>query len=172
VEILPDTRFALYPIEHVARGKSRAGWEEFDFNTSLLPFQIMDRVYIEDISSRFRDDEFDPHDHGMGPWAVKELKRMKYAIIHRYPQIEMDPVTDAIVHLDVAQMKRAERLVREIAVCLRLIRPTLQRAQFCEGQIRDDGTFFHGRLDVPNPMADVPLNQRLFSVRDEDVADL
>lgn len=169
---LPENRFALYPIEHIARGQSRGGWEEWDFDTSLLPIKIMDRVYIEDVSSRFREDEFDPHDQGMGPWAVKELKRIKYVIIHRFPQIEIDPVTDTITHLDGDQMKRGERLVREIAVCLRIIRPTLQRAQFCEGQIRDDGTFIHGKLDIPNPMADVPLNQRLFSIRDEDVRDL
>jgi hypothetical protein len=167
----PLKKFALYPIERVAVGCQRGGWEDWDFDPALVPFKILDRVNIEDVSTRFLDDEFDIHENGLGSYAVKELRRLKYAIVYRFPQYESDPETHEIV-LDAEQMERAQHLVREIAVCLRIIRPTLQRAQYCEGQIREDGTFIHGSFDVPNPYADVPHNQRLFSVRTEDVQSL
>jgi hypothetical protein len=161
-------KFALYPIGRVALGQQRGGWEDWDFDPALLPFEIMDQVQIEDVSTRFLDDEFDTYENSLGSYAVKELKRLKYAIVYRFPQYELNPVTNELI-LDAEQMKRAQRLVREIAVCLRIIRPILQRAQYCEGQIRNDGAFVHSSFDVPNPYADVPHNQRLFSVRTEDV---
>jgi hypothetical protein len=167
----PAMKFALYPIERVAFGQQRGGWEDWDFDPALLPFEIMDRIHIEDVSARFLNDEFDVHENGLGSYAVKELKRIKYAIVHRFPQYELDPVTNKII-LDAEQVERAQRLVREIFVCLLIIRPILQRAQFCEGHIRDDGTFIHGSFDVPNPYADVPYNQRLFSIRTEDIQSL
>lgn len=168
MEELPLTKFALYPIENVAVGQHRGGWEDGDFDPALVPFEIVDRVFIEDVASRFLSDEFDVHENGLGSYATEELKRIKYAIVHRYPQVEIDRTTNELP-LDVEQMKRAERLIREISVCLRLIRPTLQRVYYCEGQIRNDGTFTHGKFDVPNPLADVPIHQRLFSVRTEDI---
>ncbi len=167
----PTMKFALYPIERVAIGRQRGGWEDGDFDLTLVPFEITDRVHIEDVSTRFPDDAFDIYENGLGSYALKELRRLRYAIVYRFPQYELNVATNEII-LDAEQMERAQLLVREIAVCLRIIRPTLQRAQCCEGQIRDDGRFIPGPFDVPNPYADVPQNQRLFSIRTEDIKSL
>ena len=84
-----NERFTFYSIPTVAVGAHRGGGdtEEEDFDPSLLPFSIFDGVTIEDVRPLIPDDEFDVYRSGMGTHAHEKLKRLHYAIVHRFPRI-------------------------------------------------------------------------------------
>lgn len=52
-----QTRFSLYPIGRLARPPH--GIDDDDFDLSLLPFEIVPDVHIEDISALIRKGDFD-----------------------------------------------------------------------------------------------------------------
>src|SRR5208282_4261536 len=98
----------------------------------------------------------------------------RYALVHRYSaEPIVDPETNEIIgeHL---RNPLSERLIRDAAACLRLIRPMRQRTFMMAGGIRDeDGSFDVTRFDVPtHHLVDVPEVQKLFSLRNRDADDL
>lgn len=164
-------KYALYPIR-IARGQNRGGWEDEDFDISLLPLEIVAGIAIEDVSQAFAEDEFEiAKASGLGTSVVKELKRITHAIIFRFPQNEFDPVTNTAI-ADSQQAHMSVTKIREIAACLRLIRPTQQYAGLIQGDVLSDGRFKIQSFETPDPHADVPMNQRLFSFRTQDAKDL
>jgi hypothetical protein len=160
------TRFSLYPIGRVARGRPH-GFEDETFDLGLLPFEIVKDVHIEDVSSLIRKGDFDIHKPGIGEYRIQELERIQYAIIHRYPQHGPDPETGQFL-VDADQAERSRRLVRLIAACLRIIRPITTRVQLCEGKVSGNGELYHIAFDEPIPTFSLPTNQRQFSLRNDD----
>jgi hypothetical protein len=164
-------KYALYPIT-IARGQNSSGWEDEDFDISLLPLEIVAGVTIEDMSQAFAEDEFEiARASGLGTRVIKELQRIRHAITYRFPQNEVDPATNT-VDVDSEQAHRSVTKIREIAACLRLIRPTQQYVGLLQGDIVSNGKFKIQSFDTPDPHADVPMNQRLFSIRTQDAKDL
>jgi hypothetical protein len=164
-------RFSLYPIGRIARGSLLNGADDEDFDLALLPFEIFESINVEDVSALVRKGEFDIHKPGLGQYRIHELEKIKYAIIHRYPQHGPSPDTGEFL-VDGAQRDRSRRLVLEIAACLRIIRPITTRAQFCEGEIADSGELHNIAFDEPIPDFSLPTNQRQFALRSCDAEDL
>lgn len=162
----PLTKFSFYPIGRLSIGPPR-GMEDEDFDLKL-PFEILPDVQIEDVSSLIRKGEFDIHKPGLGEYRIRELERIKYAIIHRYPQHGLDPDTGKYL-VDTGQTNRSRKLVQEMAACLRIIRPVTVYADFCEGEVADNGELYNFAFNEPEPNFSLPINQRLFAFRNEDV---
>jgi hypothetical protein len=97
-----------------------------------------------------------------------ELERIKYAIIHRYPQHGPDADTGQYL-VDADQTQQSRTLVQQIAACLRIIRPVTVHADFCEGSVAENGELYHIGFNEPEPNFSLPVNQRLFSFRNEDL---
>lgn len=142
--------------------------DDDDFDLSLLPFGVVPDVHIEDVSGLIRAGEFDIHKPVLGEYRVGELERIKYAIIHRYAQHGTNPETGRYL-VDAEQTERSRKLVHEIAACLRIIRPVTVRADFCEGSVADNGELYHIGFNEPEPNFSLPINQRLFAFRNEDI---
>jgi hypothetical protein len=162
------TRFSMYPIGRIARG-AYAGGDEFDL--SLLPIEVLRDVHIEDVSSLIRMGDFDIHKSNVGEYRFRELERIKYAIIHRYPQNGPDPDTGRYL-VDTDQTERSRKLVSDITACLRIIRPITTRAQFCEGKVSDDGQLYDIAFNEPVPEFSLPENQSRFGLRNVDTEEL
>lgn len=165
------TRFSLYPIGRVGCDPFERGAGDGNFNLSLLPFEIVKDVYIEDVASFIRKGDFDIYKPRVGEDRVHELENMKYAIIHRYPEHDQNPDTGQYLD-DAAQTERSRRLVREVAACLRIIRPITTRAQFCEGKASANGELYDIGFYEPMPNFSLPINQRQFYLRDTDAEEL
>jgi hypothetical protein len=157
------TRFSLVPIGYLASGPKAGGAQDDDFDLGLLPFEVVPHVFIENVSSLIREGEFDIHASATGERVVSELKRIQYAIVHRYPDYAADPITGKIV-LGTTLTKQSRSTVRQIAACLRLIRPTRVLAQFCEGSIAEDGSLYN--IGFVNPILDesLPISHRQFAL--------
>jgi len=135
---------------------------------SSLPFEIVPGVHIEDVSSRIRKGDFDCHKPGLGEYRIRELERIKYAVIHRYPEHGRNPET-GVALADPDHAQASHKLVQEIAACLRIIRPMTVRADFCEGKIAENGELYQIGFTEPDPDFSLPHNQRLFALRNQDV---
>lgn len=166
----PLTRFSLYPIGRVSIGPPR-GIDDEDFDRALLPFKIVPAVHIEDVSSLIRKGDFDIHKPGLGEYRFQELERIKYAIIHRYPQHGPDPDTGEFL-VDADQTNRSRKIVQEIAACLRIVRPVSVHADFCEGSVADNGELYHIAFNEPEPNSSLPIIQRHFAIRNKDMQEL
>ena len=166
----PLTQFCLYPIRRIARSIDRGGIDDDDFDASALPVPLVEGATIEDISSNIRDDEFEFLRGHLADESIKQLKRVKYAIVHRAPDFEEDGNGGFL--LSDALLRRSENIVAEIAACLRIIRPTSQKTQMISGVIGNDGTFFTRHLNDPLTFVDAPENQKHFTVRTSDIQDL
>jgi hypothetical protein len=163
--MIPDTKFSLFPIERIARNWIGVSGDNFD--DSILPFEIVDSVHFEDVSKRFRDDEFHYCRTELGTETTKYLEKVKYAIVHRYPSIVQNPEGGFIFEPELSD--RSRTLIQEVMACLRLIRPIVHHAQFMGGSIADDGTFSHFHFDNPNTFVSPLANQKMFSIRTEDI---
>jgi hypothetical protein len=159
----------MYPIERTAH-KFPRGFDDDDFNATLLPLEIIEGARIEDVSSLITDDEFNVFKHELGTRAIEKLEKIKYAIIHRFPEHEID--SDGKFHAASELLHRSQNIVAEIAACLRIIRPTSQHTQMCFGHVKDDGTLFNIGFNNPLEFVDAPQNQKLFRVRTSDIQDL
>lgn len=161
-------RFTLYPIYWLA-----GELDDEQFDLGRLPFDVVENVRIEDVSQRFRADAFDLGKETLGTKILEELERVRYALVHRY---EPDPIISEATHeiLGYAQSnEHSETLIRQIAACLRLIRPMRQSALLMRGEVRGDGTFDVTGYDVPPfHLIEVPEIQKLFKLRDRDADDL
>jgi len=161
-------RFTLYPISSIADGMDD---EPFDLNS--LPFDVTESVRIEAIHERLREDAFDHAKKQLGEEVVQSLKDVRYALVHRYnPEPILDPATNKIIG-EPFRSQQSDILIREIAACLRIIRPMRQRALPIRGGIRDDGTFDVTGFDVPTlHLLEVPEVQKLFALRNQDADNL
>ena len=158
-----ENRIALYPILSIA-----ADWDDEPFDRSVLPLQIVPTVTIEDAKSLFREDQFDWLAHHLSKQELDSLKSIRYrlAIVRRYKPDEHDSGRDGKAD------QKAELLVRNVAACLRLIRPTGQTAGFMRGTEREDHTFHEDHFENPTVFVNVPDVQRLFSLRNRDATRL
>jgi hypothetical protein len=160
-------RFTFYAIGPIARGAHRGGADEEDFDPDVLPFDLGNGVFVEDVSPFIPDDEFEIYEKGMGSHTYEHLERLRYALVHRFPEYRFDDNNHLVKETEL--MFESRRLVAETAACFRLIRPTTQHLHQFEGQIRDDGMFSRIGLDTPRDSVSVPINQRNFSVRTMDL---
>jgi hypothetical protein len=151
------TLYAIYSLgEH----------DENPFDTSGLPLEIVKDVRIEHVAPLFRDNTFDFVKGDMGTHDVEQLEQVKYGIVHRY-EIPTNFSYDA-----ENPQEQSEQLVRNIAACLRLIRPMRQYALTMHGYLREDGTFDVRGFDHPIHLLETPHNQKLFHLRNQDADDL
>ncbi len=160
------SRFSLYPIGRLSVGPPR-GWDDEDFDLTQLPFEVLPDARIEDVSSLIRKGEFDIHKPGLGEYRIRELERIKYAIIHRYPLHGQDRDSGEYLY-DADQTARSRELVHQLAACLRIVRPVTVHADFCEGKLADNGELYHFAFNEPEPNFSLPINQRHVAFRNED----
>jgi hypothetical protein len=163
-------KFSLFPIERLAKSWENGGFYDGDFDRSLLPFEIIPGLFIEDVEALIAPDEFNDYLPMLGSETVKFLRAIKYVIIHRYPEYQLDATGNLIFETDLRE--KSEYLIQEAIACLRLIRPIRQFAQACGGEIRDDGTLANFHFQTPLPYVNSPMNQQLFGVRTSDAEDL
>ena len=161
-------RFTLYPIYWLS---DQLDDEQFDLRR--LPFEVTENVRIEDVSQRFGAHAFDLGRERLGTEILRELEGVRYALVHRY---ESEPIIDEETH-EILGYKQSnetsETLIRQVAACLRLIRPMRQSALLMRGDVRSDGTFDVTGYDVPPlHLIEVPDVQKLFKLRNQDADDL
>jgi hypothetical protein len=77
-ELMP--RVTLYPLAGLA-----APWEDEPFDESQLPATIASGVTVENVAAMFKDDTWDFFETEIGKRDMEVLKRIKCAIVHRYP---------------------------------------------------------------------------------------
>ena len=135
--------------------------DEQPFNSRLIPFQIRDGVAVEDIRSLFTPDAFRWAEGELGRHDVENLRRVEYAIVHRYGASH--PSDDSTADME------SERLVRNLAACLRLIRPMRQRTSVMRGELLSNGTIDVRHFDHPREILEVPEVQKLFHLRNSDL---
>jgi hypothetical protein len=167
---MTELKVSIFPIERVA-----VNWigdkSENNFDAQLLPFQVCEGVTFENIAGLISKDEFDYCRRELGTETTKHLEKIRFAFVHRFPRIELDPSTGSLV-LEHEAEERSLQLVQETIACLRLIRPINQHAQSLCGTILPDGHFAHFRFDNPIPYLMSLPNQQLFAVRTKDITDL
>ena len=166
-----ERKFSLFPIERTAWSQQRGGFDDEDFDASLLPLEIMEDVWIEDVSALVSDDEFEIYKQLLGSETVKHLERLKYGIIHRFSSFEHNSTTNTLT-FEAELTQRSEQLVQEIVACLRLIRPIRQYAQLCGGTIGEDGSLNRFHFEHPLPLFTSLRNQVFFTIRTRDIQDL
>ena len=164
-----NQNFSLFPLERIAR--NWFGIDDGNFDDSKLPLEIVKDVYVENVSKLIPHDEFDYCESHLGSDTVKYLRSVSYAIIHRFPNIEVDPATGHY-RLEQELTTESRELVQQITACLRLIRPTSEHAQFMGGRIESNGTLRHFNFDHPLTYVNSLPNQKLFAVRTSDLDDL
>ncbi|WP_158944221.1 hypothetical protein [Granulicella sp. S190] len=164
-------RVSFYPIERIERGAHRGGADDEDFDPAALPFALGNEIIIEDISALIPEDEFDIYKPGIGSYAYAHLKSFKYALVHRFPEYEINEDTQVITPESVL-VERSKAIIHETAACLRLIRPTSQYLHLFEGRIGEDGRFTQIGMDTPLTHVLDPINQRNFGFRTKDAVAL
>jgi len=161
-------KFTLHNIYHLSGG---AGDELFDLNK--LPFPLTENVQIEDVSSRFRQDAFDLWREHIGIDRWKVLKRIRYALVHRYDSGPTFNEETKRFTSETEITQQSENLVRSLVACLRLIRPMRQSVSLIHGDIREDGSFdARGFETPPEDFIEVPEAHKLFALRNRDADDL
>jgi hypothetical protein len=163
---LPGTRVSFYAIERIEQGAHRGDAEDEDFDPDILPFDLGNGITIEDVSSLIPEGEFEVYKNGMGSHLHEHLERLRYALVHRFPEVETE-AEGRFIPTD-EYVERSRRKIRETAACLRLIRPTVQRLHLFEGRISENGMFNQVGLDVPRGDPFTPINQRHFGFRTKD----
>jgi hypothetical protein len=161
-------QFCMYPIERTAR-KFPFGIDDDDFDATLLPVDLIEGARIEDVSSLITDDEFTIFKRELGTRAVEKLEKMKYVIIHRFPDSD---IQDGKFVSGSELLHRSQNIIAELAACLRLIRPTAQHTQMCWGRVQDNGELYDIGFQNPLEFTESPQNQLFFRVRTVDVNDL
>src|SRR5690242_8312105 len=73
------TKISLYPLYGVA---DHIDGEVFDH--SVLPFDVIRGVTVEDVRVIFNEDTFKWVGREMGRHDLEELQRVRYALVHRY----------------------------------------------------------------------------------------
>ena len=161
-------RFTLYPIYWLS---DEVDDEQFDL--TRLPFGVTENVRIESVSQRFRPHAFDLGRERLGTGILHELEAVRYGLVHRYePEPIISEQTGEVLGHKQSN-ESSETLIRQVAACLRLIRPMRQSALLMRGDVREDGTFDVTGYDVPPlHLIEVPDVQKLFKLRNQDANDL
>jgi len=164
-----DQSFSLFPLERISR--NWPGLVDGNFDDSKLPLEIVKGVYVENVATLIPKDEFDYCESHLGSETVQYLRKVSYAIIHRFPTLEADPATGKY-KLETELAEESRMLVQQIVACLRLIRPTTQHAQFMGGRVENNGTLRHFHFDNPFTYVNSIPNQKFFGIRTSDLDDL
>ena len=126
--------------------------------------KLMDGLTIEDVAPLITDHTFSlwTKDCYVSRDTANALRHVRYAIVHRYVSpTDRDPVLD----------KRSTELVNMAACCLLLVRPTRRsHALNIPGIIKDDGTLDPHGFSASHEPAEVPEIQKLFTIRNQDIA--
>lgn len=153
------SKLTLYPIHAVANVH-----EDQPFDPALLPYQVVEDVVLEDVTSLFNEETWHWVEHELGRHQIQELRSVRYAIVHRYETQEEG-------HGGEADTK-SERLVKNLAALLRLVRPMRQTALTMQGALREDNTLNVNHFEHPINLLDVPQVQKLFHLRTQDAQTL
>lgn len=150
-----SNKLTLYPIFAVA-----TPWDDQPFNSAVLPFHLADNVRIDEVTELFNENTFRWVEKEMGRRDIQDLKGVRYAIVHKYDTQQPNRSED-----DLA----SENLVRNVAACLRLIRPMRQRALLMQGELTRDRGFDVQHFEHPIELMEVPEVQKLFHLRNRDL---
>ena len=148
-------KITLYPIYALADAIDGQ-----PFNHSVLPFEIMEGITIEAVSPMFNDETFAWVRNELGRRDLADVQGVRYAIVHRYRTD--DPIEGGNPD------QQSEKLVKNLAACLRLIRPMRQRASLMRGKLRENGTIDMQHFEHPVDLLEVPEVQKLFHLRNSD----
>jgi hypothetical protein len=74
-------KVTLYPIYMLEDMDDR---DRKRFDLRVLPFEILPAVTVDDVSRMFTEQTFEWAQAGIGTYDVDELRRIRYAIVHRY----------------------------------------------------------------------------------------
>jgi hypothetical protein len=150
-----ENKIALYPIVGVT-----GDYLDEPFDLSALPAKIVPEVTIEDVKSMFDGKAFDLFKGFLSKRELESMKRVRFAIVYRY--------VDNYVGIGERPDMKAERVVRHLGACLRLIRLMQQDASFISGRILPDSRIDVQHFENPHEMV-VPAIQKLFRLRNRDV---
>jgi hypothetical protein len=153
-----ESKIALYPIVGVT-----PGWLDEPFDLTTLPATVVPDVTVENVEPLFDEKAFDLFDGFLAKRELESMKRIRFAIVCRY--------ADNFVGIGEEPDTTAERVVRYLGACLRLIRPMQQDASFVRGRILPDSRIQIQHFENPHEMA-VPAVQKLFRLRNKDVVRL
>jgi hypothetical protein len=161
-------KFNLHAIYALAKADF-PGEDQFSLH---LPLEIAEGVRLENISALISPSSFDLVRKRMGTDASEQLESVRYALVHRFePQFMFDQKRQEHI-TETMQDKASEQRVFMLINCLRLIRPTRESAQNMHGNVEQDGSFDVMGFAHPLNLIETPGNQKLFSIRDEDVQEL
>jgi len=127
--------------------------------TLPLPFEVMQDVVIEDVSSLLTDKTLDWVSKELGTYLTDMLKSVRYALVHRYP---CDSTTRG-----TPDEQESEKLVNRLVELIHIIRPMRQNTSVIRGQ-QSGADFWVVGLHTPNQL-EVPEVQKLFHLRNEDL---
>lgn len=148
-------RVTLYPIYSIARG-----WDDEPFDLALLPFSLFPDLAIEDVSPMFNERTFDWLRNEVGRYAMQDLQGVHYTLVHRYQTSDLGDKG--------RKDEESEELVRNVAACLRIIRPMRQGATLMRGELERDGAIDIDHFEHPVQLMEVPYVQKLFDLRTRD----
>src|SRR5215472_4421147 len=128
--------------------------------TIPLPFEIIEGVTVENVSSWLTDETLEWVSKFIGIYQTEALKNVRFAVVHSYP-------ADSSVR-GTSEEVESEKLVRNIVELMHIIRPMRQNTSIVRGECSEDRGFRVVHLDSPNQL-EVPEVQKLNHVRDKDL---
>jgi hypothetical protein len=131
------------------------------FDLKLLPFEIYDSVFIEDVSSLFHEKTFSWVGDGLSRNDLETLSSVRYALVRRQ-QIASDSIV-----ISKAENSDIEP-VEVIMACLRIIRPMREKLGLMRGELLQDGSLNVKQFGHPYNVINVPDVEKLFSFRTQD----
>lgn len=158
------TLYGIYGLEKI--------WDNGEeFDSKLLPFDIGQGVTIEEVATLLSPDSFNEYiTSEMGTRSVQRLKETRYAFVHRYERTPI--IVDGQKVGEVSHDNDSIQLLRNIAACLRLIRPMRQDAGLMYGKVLPDGKFDITDFEHPYELQETPQNQKHFKLRTRDAEEL
>ncbi len=153
-----ETKIALYPILGVT-----GDWLDEPFDLSALPATILPGVTVEDVRPLFNEKAFDSWKGHLAKREIESLQRVRFGLVYRY--------SDAYGQSNFQSDQDAEKLVRYVGACLRLIRPMEQDSIVIRGKLLPNATLDVQGFQVPSEIG-VPAVQKLFRLRNRDLTRL
>ena len=163
-------KVSFYPIEKVEYGPHRGGAHDDDFDTSILPFHLTDRLAIEDISDLVpqMSSRLTRQVSGLGlmtSWAISSTQSSSLSSVFNQPGHRQEHVRAGDYAHFMAD--RSERISGSPAPATDYAVPGL-----FHGDMREDGKFIRLGFDSPIEFVNNPINQRNFGFRTRDAYDL